>query len=62
MTEVVQGHVSFGDASKIDVKGRGKIHFFQNGKESMIEDVYYVPTMKSNILSLGQLMEKAYGY
>ncbi|GJS63432.1 retrovirus-related pol polyprotein from transposon TNT 1-94 [Tanacetum coccineum] len=60
MTEVVQGHVSFRDLSKIDVKGRGKIHFFQNGKESTIEDVYYVPAMKSNILSLGQLMEKGY--
>ncbi|GKE48117.1 retrovirus-related pol polyprotein from transposon TNT 1-94 [Tanacetum coccineum] len=58
--EVVQGHVSFGDESKIDVKGRGKIRFFHNGKESMIEDVYYVPAMKSNILSLGQLMEKGY--
>ncbi|GKE41959.1 hypothetical protein Tco_1469243, partial [Tanacetum coccineum] len=58
--EVVQGHVSLGDASKIDVKGRGKIRFFHNGKESMIEDVYYVPTMKSNILSLGQLMKKGY--
>ncbi|GJV97011.1 retrovirus-related pol polyprotein from transposon TNT 1-94 [Tanacetum coccineum] len=60
MTEVVQGHVSFGDASKIDVKGRGKIRFLQNGKESTIEDVYYVPAIKSNILSLGQLTEKGY--
>nr|GEX25213.1 hypothetical protein [Tanacetum cinerariifolium] len=60
MTEIVQGHVSFGDASKIDVKGRGKIRFFQNVKESMIEDVYYVPAMISNILSLGQLIEKGY--
>ncbi|GJV97013.1 retrovirus-related pol polyprotein from transposon TNT 1-94 [Tanacetum coccineum] len=59
-SEVVQGRVSFGDTSKIDVKGRWKIRFFQNGKESMIEDVYYVPAMKSNILSLGQLMEKGY--
>ncbi|GJV97012.1 retrovirus-related pol polyprotein from transposon TNT 1-94 [Tanacetum coccineum] len=32
----------------------------QKGKESTIEDVYYVPAMKSNILSLGQLMEKGY--
>ncbi|GKA62900.1 retrovirus-related pol polyprotein from transposon TNT 1-94 [Tanacetum coccineum] len=31
-----------------------------NGKESTIEDVYYIPAMKSNILSLGQLMEKGY--
>ncbi|GKD80093.1 retrovirus-related pol polyprotein from transposon TNT 1-94 [Tanacetum coccineum] len=52
MTEVVQGHVSFGDASKIDVKGRRKIRFLQNGKESTIEDVYYVPAIKSVIIAL----------
>ena len=26
----------------------------------LISDVYYIPTMKSNILSLGQLLEKGY--
>ena len=60
MQEIEDGHVSFGDASKIQVKGKGKIRFFHNGKESSIVDVYYVPDMKSNILSMGQLMEKGY--
>ncbi|KAJ3686893.1 hypothetical protein LUZ61_016057 [Rhynchospora tenuis] len=60
MQDVKDGHVSFGDASKIQVKGRGKIKFYHNGKESTIESVYYVPDMKSNILSVGQLMEKGY--
>jgi hypothetical protein len=26
----------------------------------MIEDVYFIPEMKSNILSMGQLMEKGF--
>jgi hypothetical protein len=43
------------------VKGRGKIYFSQkNGKEGLIEDVYHVPDLKSNILSMGQLFEKGY--
>ncbi|GJV24619.1 retrovirus-related pol polyprotein from transposon TNT 1-94 [Tanacetum coccineum] len=60
LTEVIQGHVSFGDASKIEVKGHGNIRFLYDEEERSIEDVYYVPAMKSNILSLGQLMEKGY--
>ena len=59
--EIEDGHVSFGDASKVQVKGRGKICFFQkDGKVGSIEDVYYVPDMKSNIISMGQLLEKGY--
>ena len=59
MQEVEDGHVSFGDASKVQVKGRGKICFSQkDGKEGTMEDVYYVPDLKNNILSMGQLLEK----
>nr|KYP75006.1 Retrovirus-related Pol polyprotein from transposon TNT 1-94 [Cajanus cajan] len=55
------GSVSFGDASKVVVKGRGTIWYQQrNGKIGEIGDVYYVPDLKSNILSMGQLMEKGY--
>jgi len=54
MKEIDDGHVSFGDASKVQVKGRGKIWFYQkDGKEGHIENVYYVPEMKSNIISMG---------
>nr|KYP35823.1 Retrovirus-related Pol polyprotein from transposon TNT 1-94 [Cajanus cajan] len=53
--------VSFGDASKVAVKGRGTIWYQQrNEKIGEIRDVYYVPDLKSNILSMGQLMEKGY--
>ncbi|XP_078178580.1 uncharacterized protein LOC144572778 [Carex rostrata] len=61
MQEIEDGHVSFGDTSKVQVKGRGKICFSQkDGKEGLIEDVYYVPDLKSNILSIGQLLEKGH--
>jgi hypothetical protein len=32
----------------------------KEGSHQFIGDVYYIPTMKSNILSLGKLLEKGY--
>ncbi|PKU61775.1 Retrovirus-related Pol polyprotein from transposon TNT 1-94 [Dendrobium catenatum] len=61
MRVVEDGHVSFGDASKIQVKGQGTISYMQkDGAKGLIENVYFVPDLKSNILSMGQLMEKGY--
>ena len=61
LKEIDSGFVSFGDSSKIEVKGKGEICFSQkDGKQGRIEDVYYVPNMKNNILSLGQLVKKGY--
>jgi len=43
------------------IKGQRKICCSQNdGKQDTKEDVYYVPDLKSNILSTGQLLEKGY--
>jgi Integrase core domain/GAG-pre-integrase domain len=59
--EEIAGTVSFGDASKVEVKGKGKVKFIQkNGSTRIIEDVYFITEMKSNILSIGQLMKKRY--
>ena len=61
MQKIEIGHVSFGDASKVEVKGRGVIHFLQkDGVMRSIQGVYYVPDLKTNILSMGQLIEKGY--
>ena len=43
------------------MKGIGKILIrLKNRDHRFISDVYYVPSMKTNILSLGQLLEKDY--
>ncbi|XP_073103835.1 uncharacterized protein [Elaeis guineensis] len=61
LQEGVHGDVKFGDFSKVPVKGRGKIMIQQkNGTSDFISNVYYVPDLKSNILSIGQLLEKGY--
>ncbi|KAJ1400578.1 Zinc finger, CCHC-type [Sesbania bispinosa] len=63
LSKVESGSVSFGDASKVVVKGRGTIWYQQrNGRIEEIRDIYYVPDLKSNILSMGQLMEKGYSF
>ena len=61
LTKVEVGHMSFGDASKVAVKGWGTIWYLQkNSRIWEIRDMYYVPDLKSNILSMDQLMEKGY--
>lgn len=61
INEAIIGNVLFGDDSKIPVKGKGKILIcLKNGSHQFIYNVYYVPNMKNNILSLGQLLEKCY--
>ncbi|KAM2778784.1 hypothetical protein COP1_014123 [Malus domestica] len=61
LNESVSDNVSFGNESKMPVKGKGNILIpLKNGGHQLISNVYYVPNMKSNILSLGQLLEKGY--
>jgi GAG-pre-integrase domain/Zinc knuckle len=61
MRKVEDGHVSFGDASKVEVKGQGTVCYLQKDDlVGSIQDVYYIPDLKTNILSMRQLMEKGY--
>jgi len=59
--EIKDGHVTFGDSTKVPIKGKGKICFSQkDGKIGTMKDVYYVPDLKNNILSIGRLLEKGF--
>ncbi|GKB35149.1 retrovirus-related pol polyprotein from transposon TNT 1-94 [Tanacetum coccineum] len=59
--EKSKGNVTFGDESKAPVKGKGKILIrAKDGSHQYILDVYNVPNHKSNILSVGKLLEKNY--
>ncbi|GJS96809.1 zinc finger, CCHC-type containing protein [Tanacetum coccineum] len=56
--ESVSGRVRFGDGSYVQIKGRGSILLgCRNQEQKIVSDVYYIPNLKSNILSLGQLTE-----
>ncbi|XP_010548760.1 PREDICTED: uncharacterized protein LOC104820084 [Tarenaya hassleriana] len=58
LDEDVRGRVRFGDGTFIEVKGKGSVKFYckDEGKLRM-ENVYYIPQLQSNIISLGQLEE-----
>ena len=58
LDESVTGAVKFGDGSSVRIEGKGSIVFrCKNGEERCLKDVYYIPTLKNNIISLGQLSE-----
>ena len=61
LDDKIQGNVSFGDSSKLQVEGKGKNQIVsKNGNEEFISHVFYVPGMKSIVLSIGQLLKKGY--
>ncbi|KAK1423646.1 hypothetical protein QVD17_18952 [Tagetes erecta] len=61
LDESVTGQVRFGDGSKVQIHGKGTILFeCKNGDQLSISDVYFIPALTSNILSLGQLTEDDY--
>lgn len=54
LDDTVIGLVRFGDDSRIDIKGRGTVRFIlKDGKKKVLNNVYYIPGVRSNIISLG---------
>lgn len=54
----ITGKVRFGDDSCIDIKGKGSISFIDmNSEPRTMNEVYFIPDLKSNIISLGQATE-----
>jgi hypothetical protein len=54
----IVGTVRFGDASVVDIKGQGTVVFVtKQGHHRALMNVYYIPRLKSSIVSIGQLDE-----
>nr|GEV55211.1 zinc finger, CCHC-type [Tanacetum cinerariifolium] len=55
LDENVSGKVRFRDGSYIEIKGKGSVLIeCDDEKQRIISYVYYIPELKSNLLSLGQ--------
>jgi hypothetical protein len=55
----INGTVRFGDGSVVPIKGRGTILFeAKTGEHQRLSEVYYIPRLTANIVSLGQLDEE----
>lgn len=50
--------VKCGNNSRMSVAGKGSVKLVFNGVGFHIRDVYYVPELRNNLLSVGQLQEK----
>lgn len=50
--------VRLGNGSRLSVEGKGNIRIIVAGIVQVVTDVYYVPNLTSNLLSIGQLQEK----
>ncbi|MBZ1524079.1 hypothetical protein J3336_11715, partial [Leuconostoc mesenteroides] len=61
LDENVKSEVTTGTNSKIYIKGKGKVSIrARNGEQMILREVYYVPGLKCNLLSIGQLINKGY--
>lgn len=61
LDESVKSRVKFANNSTLSAEGIGKVVIKRKyGQHSFISDVLFKPGMKSNLISLGQLLEKGY--
>jgi hypothetical protein len=58
LSNKVSGSVRFGDGSIVDIHGRGSVMFStEGGRHRALTNVYWIPRLKTNIVSIGQLDE-----
>ena len=61
LDETFRNSVTFGDNSKVSVMGKGSVRIHSKEKsDQIISNVFFVPDLKTNLLSVGQLQEKGY--
>jgi hypothetical protein len=63
LDETVHGTVRFGDGSSVKIQGMGSVVMQdRNHGHKVHTEVYYIPKLKSNIVSLGQLEETGFKF
>jgi transposase InsO family protein len=63
LDNTVHGRVRFGDGSAVEICGRGVILMkCLTGEHRVLSNVYFIPRLKNNIISLGQLEENGCKY
>ncbi|PNX67946.1 copia-type polyprotein, partial [Trifolium pratense] len=50
--------VKLGDDSKMSVEGKGNLKLYIEGFTQILTNVYFLPGLKNNLLSIGQLQQK----
>ncbi|XP_031264133.1 uncharacterized protein LOC116122419 [Pistacia vera] len=61
LDETFCNSVTFGDNSKVSVMGKGSVRIHSKEKSNqIISNVFFVPDLKTNLLSVGQVQEKGY--
>ncbi|BAT98175.1 hypothetical protein VIGAN_09180700 [Vigna angularis var. angularis] len=61
MQKVKNRKIKFADNSSLEAECSGRVALRgEDGREVVIEEVLYVPGLKTNLLSLGQLLQKGY--
>ncbi|XP_013633013.1 PREDICTED: uncharacterized protein LOC106338623 [Brassica oleracea var. oleracea] len=59
INESIKGKVKFRDGSCVNINGKGSILFeTKTGEHRLLTDIYYIPDLRSNILSLRQATEQ----
>jgi hypothetical protein len=58
LDETVHDMVKFEDGSLVEIHGHGVVFFVDNnGEPRAFTSVYYIPELRTNIMSMGQLDE-----
>lgn len=58
LNENYRTNVRIGDDSKVSIMGKGSVKMRLNDIIQIITNVYYIPKLKNNLLSVGQFQER----
>lgn len=58
LNESFRHSVKLGNNTRINVMGKGSVKLMLNGIIHVFQEVYYVPDLRNNLISIGQLQER----